>query len=87
MIKGVGLNPISQSSHAPNSTSGNSLTSGDGWQQQVMVPITEVGLVGAHDFHVASQSIYFSDRLKYEIWHYYFISFSDDQHIYLQIDY
>jgi len=65
MIKGVGLTPIPQSSPAPSINSGP--TSGDGWQQQVMVPITEVGLVGAHDFHVASQSIYFSDRLKYEI--------------------
>ena len=66
MIKGVGLTPIiPQSSSAPSTNSGP--TSGDGWQQQVMVPITEVGLVGAHDFHVASQSIYFSDRLKYEI--------------------
>ena len=32
---------------------------------QVMVPVTDVGLVGAHDFHVATQYVYFTDRLKY----------------------
>ena len=64
MIKGVGLNPI------PNVSVNVGSASGESWQQQVMVPITDVGLVGAHDFHVASQSVYFSDRLKYEIFHY-----------------
>lgn len=54
MIKSVGLTP-------------GSSTAGETWHQQAMVPITEVGLVGAHDFHVASQSIYFSDRLRLTI--------------------
>lgn len=61
MIKGIGLTAIGTSSvSSPLLPLGT-----DNWQQQVMVPITEVGLVGAHDFHVASQSIFFSDRLKY----------------------
>jgi hypothetical protein len=55
MIKGIGL------SNAPPNTAG---AGSESWQQQVMVPITEVDLVGAHDFHIESQSIYFSDRLK-----------------------
>ena len=50
IIKGVGLATVSTFQN---------------WQEQVMVPVTEVGLVGALDYHVASQSIYFSDRFKY----------------------
>ncbi|KAI9558491.1 hypothetical protein GHT06_015278 [Daphnia sinensis] len=59
MIKSVGLMPVGSPAWPS--------TSGESWHQQAMVPITEVGLVGAHDFHVASQSIYFSDRLKLTI--------------------
>lgn len=53
MIKGIGLMPSSAASSTES-----------GQQNQAMVPVTEVGLVGAHDYHVASQSIYFSDRLR-----------------------
>ena len=60
MIKSVGL-------ITPVGTPVWPSTSGESWHQQAMVPITEVGLVGAHDFHVASQSIYFSDRLRLTI--------------------
>jgi hypothetical protein len=59
MIKSVGLTPVGNPSWPS--------TPGESWHQQAMVPITEVGLVGAHDFHVASQSIYFSDRLRLTI--------------------
>lgn len=48
MIKGINANP-------PSSVASDA---------QVMVPVTDVGLVGAHDFHVATQSVYFTDRLK-----------------------
>ena len=61
MIKGIAVS----SGAGVNGTWGGGGGGGDVTQQQVMVPITEVELVGAHDYHVASQSVYFSDRLRF----------------------